>query len=124
MDRQDINPPTLSLDVENNDNTFSSFVDETLMMMHPLALPGEVEPSNSSTWCPTSFHLPTQPPENDQIGDQGTKKDKRSRKVPRIEFHTRSDDDVLDDGYRWRKYGQKSVKNNGHPRYVLTHSYP
>lgn len=123
MERQDIIPPTLSLDVENNDKTFSSFVDETLMMMPSLALPGEVEPSSSS-WCPTSFHMPTQPPENDQIGDQGKKKDKRSRKVPRIEFHTRSDDDVLDDGYRWRKYGQKSVKNNGHPRCVLTHSYP
>ena len=123
MERQDIIPPTLSLDVENNNNTFSSFVDETLMMMPPLALPRQVEPSSSS-WCPTGFHVPTQPHENDQIGDQGTKKDKRSRKVPRIEFHTRSDDDVLDDGYRWRKYGQKSVKNNGHPRCVLTHSYP
>lgn len=120
MERQDIIPHTLSLDVENNNNTFSSFVDETLMMMPPLALPGQVEPSSSS-WCPTSFHMPTQPHENDQIGDHGKKKDKRSRKVPRIEFHTRSDDDVLDDGYRWRKYGQKSVKNNGHPRYVLTH---
>ncbi|CAG7906692.1 unnamed protein product [Brassica rapa] len=115
MERQDIIPPTLSLDVENNNNSFSSFVDETLMMMPPLALPGQVEPSSSS-WCPTGFHVPTQPHENDQIGDQGKKKDKRSRKVPRIEFHTRSDDDVLDDGYRWRKYGQKSVKNNGHPR--------
>ncbi|KAH0929454.1 hypothetical protein HID58_015181 [Brassica napus] len=35
MERQDIIPHTLSLDVENNNNTFSSFVDETLMMMPP-----------------------------------------------------------------------------------------
>ncbi|XP_057968943.1 WRKY transcription factor 71 [Malania oleifera] len=42
---------------------------------------------------------------------------------PRIAFHTRSDDDVLDDGYKWRKYGQKSVKNSDHPRsyYRCTH---
>lgn len=44
----------------------------------------------------------------------------RSRKSvpPRVAFHTRSPDDVLDDGYRWRKYGQKAVKNSGHPRYI------
>lgn len=45
----------------------------------------------------------------------------RSRKakvVPRFAFQTRSKEDILDDGYRWRKYGQKSVKNNIYPRYV------
>ncbi|MQL98096.1 hypothetical protein Taro_030810 [Colocasia esculenta] len=35
---------------------------------------------------------------------------------PRFAFQTRSPDDVLDDGYRWRKYGQKTVKNSAHPR--------
>ncbi|KAI3411225.1 WRKY domain-containing protein [Psidium guajava] len=42
----------------------------------------------------------------------------RTRKaaIPRFEFQTRSEDDVLDDGYRWRKYGQKVVKNCTHPR--------
>nr|WAJ60202.1 WRKY family protein 10 [Heracleum moellendorffii] len=28
---------------------------------------------------------------------------------PRVAFHTRSSEDILDDGYKWRKYGQKSV---------------
>uniref|UniRef100_A0A5B6YYP2 Putative WRKY DNA-binding protein 13 n=1 Tax=Davidia involucrata TaxID=16924 RepID=A0A5B6YYP2_DAVIN len=42
----------------------------------------------------------------------------RSRKVrePRFSFKTMSDVDVLDDGYKWRKYGQKVVKNTEHPR--------
>ncbi|KAI6707720.1 hypothetical protein NL676_010682 [Syzygium grande] len=42
---------------------------------------------------------------------------------PRIAFQTRSADDILDDGYRWRKYGQKAVKNSVHPRsyYRCTH---
>ncbi|CAL1413580.1 unnamed protein product [Linum trigynum] len=31
-------------------------------------------------------------------------------------FQTRSQVDILDDGYRWRKYGQKAVKNNNFPR--------
>ncbi|KAK4769710.1 hypothetical protein SAY87_030242 [Trapa incisa] len=35
---------------------------------------------------------------------------------PRFAFRTKSSEDVLDDGFRWRKYGQKAVKNNVHPR--------
>ncbi|CAD6231108.1 unnamed protein product [Miscanthus lutarioriparius] len=35
----------------------------------------------------------------------------------KIAFKTRSDVDVLDDGYRWRKYGSKKlVKNSPNPR--------
>jgi len=46
------------------------------------------------------------------------KKLKTRRKVrePRFCFKTLSEVDVLDDGYRWRKYGQKVVKNTQHPR--------
>ncbi|KAJ7962467.1 WRKY family transcription factor [Quillaja saponaria] len=42
---------------------------------------------------------------------------------PRFAFQTRSTDDILDDGYRWRKYGQKAVKNSTYPRsyYRCTH---
>ncbi|KAK6140801.1 hypothetical protein DH2020_025455 [Rehmannia glutinosa] len=32
----------------------------------------------------------------------------RKSSVPRFAFQTRSEEDILDDGYRWRKYGQKS----------------
>ncbi|RDX73624.1 putative WRKY transcription factor 3, partial [Mucuna pruriens] len=35
---------------------------------------------------------------------------------PKIIVQTRSEVDILDDGYRWRKYGQKVVKGNPHPR--------
>ncbi|XP_010531035.1 PREDICTED: probable WRKY transcription factor 75 [Tarenaya hassleriana] len=59
--------------------------------------------------------------------DDGTKvveeprrflKMKKKKKVRehRYAFQTRSQVDILDDGYRWRKYGQKSVKNNKFPR--------
>ncbi|KAI4374161.1 hypothetical protein MLD38_012187 [Melastoma candidum] len=42
----------------------------------------------------------------------------RRKKVrePRFCFKTLSEVDVLDDGYKWRKYGQKVVKNTQHPR--------
>ncbi|KAJ4909672.1 putative WRKY transcription factor 57 [Raphanus sativus] len=35
---------------------------------------------------------------------------------PRFAFMTKSDVDNLEDGYRWRKYGQKAVKNSPFPR--------
>ncbi|KZV20826.1 hypothetical protein F511_43409 [Dorcoceras hygrometricum] len=35
---------------------------------------------------------------------------------PRIVVQTTSEIDLLDDGYRWRKYGQKVVKGNPYPR--------
>jgi WRKY transcription factor 33 len=40
----------------------------------------------------------------------------RTVREPRVVVHTLSDIDVLDDGYRWRKYGQKVVKGNPNPR--------
>lgn len=54
-----------------------------------------------------------------EVKSSGKKKaDKKIRK-PRYAFQTRSQVDILDDGYRWRKYGQKAVKNNKFPRLVL-----
>ncbi|VFQ88625.1 unnamed protein product [Cuscuta campestris] len=35
---------------------------------------------------------------------------------PRIVVQTTSEIDILDDGYRWKKYGQKVVKENPNPR--------
>ncbi|OWM91371.1 probable WRKY transcription factor 75 [Punica granatum] len=34
----------------------------------------------------------------------------------RIAFRTKSEQEILDDGFRWRKYGKKSVKNSPNPR--------
>lgn len=42
----------------------------------------------------------------------------RMIREPRVVVQTTSDVDILDDGYRWRKYGQKVVKGNNNPRYV------
>lgn len=49
---------------------------------------------------------------------ESIKKDNKEKKLRRhrYAFHTRSQVDILDDGYRWRKYGQKAVKNNKFPR--------
>nr|QGQ64048.1 WRKY transcription factor 25 [Santalum album] len=43
---------------------------------------------------------------------------------PRVVVQTLSEVDILDDGYRWRKYGQKVVRGNPNPRsyYKCTNS--
>ena len=41
---------------------------------------------------------------------------RRETREPRLVVQTASEVDVLDDGYRWRKYGQKLVKGNPFPR--------
>lgn len=45
----------------------------------------------------------------------------RAVREPRVVVQTTSEVDILDDGYRWRKYGQKVVKGNPNPRYALNH---
>eukprot|EP01018_Ginkgo_biloba_P024360 Gb_16917 [translate_table: standard] len=45
------------------------------------------------------------------------KKNKRKpERAVRYAFKTKSDSDILEDGYKWRKYGKKFVKNSPNPR--------
>lgn len=41
----------------------------------------------------------------------------KKQREPRFAFMTKSEVDHLEDGYRWRKYGQKAVKNSPFPRF-------
>ncbi|GMJ08664.1 WRKY DNA-binding protein 51, ARABIDOPSIS THALIANA WRKY DNA-BINDING PROTEIN 51 [Hibiscus trionum] len=47
-----------------------------------------------------------------KTGARGKKLEPRGR----VAFKTKSEIDVMDDGYKWRKYGKKSVKNSPNPR--------
>ncbi|KAG1367963.1 WRKY transcription factor 71 [Cocos nucifera] len=59
---------------------------------------------------------------SEEGGDKSKKVSKPRRKAekrqrqPRFAFMTKSEVDHLEDGYRWRKYGQKAVKNSPYPR--------
>ncbi|XP_065023540.1 WRKY transcription factor 71-like isoform X2 [Musa acuminata AAA Group] len=48
--------------------------------------------------------------------NKSKKKGEKRQRDPRFAFVTESEVDHLDDGYRWRKYGQKAVKNSPYPR--------
>ncbi|XP_031505530.1 probable WRKY transcription factor 51 [Nymphaea colorata] len=53
-----------------------------------------------------------------QVGDSGKRNGSKKRKGEpcRVAFRTMSEVEIMDDGYRWRKYGKKSVKNSPNPR--------
>ncbi|CAL9103943.1 unnamed protein product [Musa textilis] len=56
--------------------------------------------------------------------NRSAKRVQKGTRQPRFAFMTKSEIDHLEDGYRWRKYGQKVVKNSPFPRsyYRCTHS--
>ncbi|XVF27372.1 hypothetical protein REPUB_Repub14bG0101800 [Reevesia pubescens] len=54
--------------------------------------------------------------ESSKKGNKAKKKGEKMQKEPRFAFMTKSEVDHLEDGYRWRKYGQKAVKNSPYPR--------
>ncbi|XP_027349286.1 probable WRKY transcription factor 4 [Abrus precatorius] len=53
---------------------------------------------------------------NTDVGVSEVPPSQKTVTEPKIIVQTRSEVDLLDDGYRWRKYGQKVVKGNPHPR--------
>ncbi|KAE8689080.1 putative WRKY transcription factor 57 [Hibiscus syriacus] len=48
-------------------------------------------------------------------GENETVRERREVKG-RYAFKTKTEVEILDDGYRWRKYGKKMVKNSPNPR--------
>nr|QGQ64085.1 WRKY transcription factor 62 [Santalum album] len=90
------------------------------------ASPNSSSISSSSTELAAADHehpAKDKPVEEDQEGHnktekqlKGKKKNPKRQREPRVAFLTKSEVDHLDDGYRWRKYGQKAVKNSPFPR--------
>ncbi|XP_052190501.1 probable WRKY transcription factor 48 [Diospyros lotus] len=116
------------------DDQFQSPLQPPLPLLSPTSsVPGELPelvntPAESSSISSSSNEVPNtweqtktvqeeheQDQENTNKQLKPKKKPKRERK-PRFAFLTKSEIDNLDDGYRWRKYGQKAVKNSPFPR--------
>ncbi|XP_062097970.1 probable WRKY transcription factor 51 [Humulus lupulus] len=45
-----------------------------------------------------------------------SRKNKMDQVGHRVAFKTKSELEIMDDGFKWRKYGKKSVKNSPNPR--------
>nr|GLL48031.1 ras-related protein Rab7 [Ipomoea trifida] len=97
----------------NDNNTFgypSSDLPQT-----PLVLP---EKSNNSTTGSSSCSSDGMPTSTNYMPvkcKRETMKGPKMKEKRAIAFRTRTDLEVLDDGYKWRKYGKKKVKSNSHP---------
>ncbi|KAM0933500.1 putative transcription factor WRKY family [Dioscorea sansibarensis] len=101
----------------------------------PFFLPlSQDQPLITNTTChesfsslPSSYHINTFngghevlsfPPDISSIQTCGNN-DMKRQKVDaglKIGFRTKSEVEILDDGFKWRKYGKKSVKNSPNPR--------
>ncbi|KAL5553674.1 hypothetical protein UlMin_041075 [Ulmus minor] len=87
----------------------------------PAIVPVGSSSTNPSVSSSSSEDLPDKstdsggkpPPE---IPEKTKKKGQKRIRQPRFAFMTKSEVDHLEDGYRWRKYGQKAVKNSPFPR--------
>lgn len=86
----------------------------------------DAETPNSPSICTSSTHDAVKDDQQSKRSNQVGKNKKmlkpekkiitKKQREPRFAFMTQTDIDHLDDGYRWRKYGQKAVKNSPFPR--------
>ncbi|XP_011075656.2 probable WRKY transcription factor 57 isoform X1 [Sesamum indicum] len=101
--------------------------DMSCNIMEPMV--GEEKVEAASVSASLSSSSSEDPPERptDSAADAGnppsdtaskSKKKVQIKRIrqPRFAFVTKSEVDHLEDGYRWRKYGQKAVKNSPFPR--------
>nr|AVK51636.1 transcription factor WRKY33-1 [Brassica nigra] len=98
-----------SLSIQQDDNTASGSVgDDEFERGSSVISRGEEED------CGTEPEAKRWKGESETNGGNGNAS--KTVREPRIVVQTTSDIDILDDGYRWRKYGQKVVKGNPNPR--------
>ncbi|KAA8516103.1 hypothetical protein F0562_019282 [Nyssa sinensis] len=143
MEGQDQTPlPPLPLQAPNHNPSYlftHSLLPSTPLLQHPpqllhpntgqvlpdidwvSLLSGPTGPSSESVSVTSGNIVDQEQKDNKDYTRRGSRTKKATR--PRYAFQTKSADDILDDGFRWRKYGQKAVKNSIYPRsyYRCTH---
>ncbi|GJT00185.1 probable WRKY transcription factor 23 [Tanacetum coccineum] len=109
-------------DDDDNDHKEDEVVEEE--EEESVVLSGQQQPLSPNSSCISSpahqlLHKPNKQcmKAKKTMGGNETKTTKKKKeKEARFAFMTRTEIDHLDDGYRWRKYGQKAVKNSHFPR--------
>lgn len=131
MEWKEVQPPGPPPPLNNNPSDYLFTPSFPSTSMHPPPPQSQLLPDNidwvSLLSCPNGGLGDTKPISPYAAAHYDGMKDERERKRgsrarkatrPRFAFQTKSADDILDDGYRWRKYGQKAVKNSIYPRCV------
>ncbi|XP_063941900.1 WRKY transcription factor 71-like isoform X2 [Daucus carota subsp. sativus] len=95
------------------------------LTIHPrensLVIPSSNEAGNEEESADNSKKYKQSKLEGGDGGDSSKKikqklKAEEKESAPRFAFMTKSETDHLEDGYRWRKYGQKALKSSPYPR--------
>ncbi|KAJ6793984.1 putative WRKY transcription factor 75 [Iris pallida] len=81
----------------------------------------ELELKEEFTWPPPTclqYHLLPTTSDSDASNtkEKNNSTDSARKRGFRVAFRTKSDLEIMVDGYRWRKYGKKMVKNSPNPR--------
>ncbi|KAG9139599.1 hypothetical protein Leryth_016355 [Lithospermum erythrorhizon] len=110
----------------NYNNGFSGFMapsSEQVLMMSNVSSSHETNNTFSTRRTSNNNTVEVIDGPKNEMKSMEKKKVEKKTKRAKYAFQTRSQVDILDDGYRWRKYGQKAVKNNKFPRsyYRCTH---
>lgn len=98
-------------------------VKECSEVLNQPATPNSSSISSASSEAVNDEHTDIKAVDQEEEQHEKTKKQLKPKKTnqkrerePRFAFMTKSEVDHLEDGYRWRKYGQKAVKNSPFPR--------
>ncbi|CAI9259899.1 unnamed protein product [Lactuca saligna] len=110
---EEINPTTSPVPVHSQAGSVENVRDVSIS--NPLVSTSSSEDRPESSAASGDAASGGQPPSSDTGGKVKKKGPKRIRQQ-RFAFMTKSEIDHLEDGYRWRKYGQKAVKNSPFPR--------
>ncbi|KAJ0113655.1 hypothetical protein Patl1_00853 [Pistacia atlantica] len=93
---------------------------ESSELLNQPATPNSSSISSASSEAANDEQLKVEEQEEDQQKSKKLLKPKKTnqkrQREPRFAFMTKSEVDHLEDGYRWRKYGQKAVKDSPFPR--------
>lgn len=115
-----VQPPSSTVPSSSSPNpTVVTKMESPELLNQPLT-PNSSSISSASSEAVNDEQVKVEEEEEDQ---QKTKKQLKPKKTnqkrqrePRFAFMTKSEVDHLEDGYRWRKYGQKAVKDSPFPR--------
>lgn len=110
--------PSSSSGQSNYDHPFSTKMESSNNVFHNISHHGECSSRAQVKQLSHSSGSFAHGDDESGVIKTGKKKVEKKIRKPRHAFQTRSQVDILDDGYRWRKYGQKAVKNNKFPRLV------
>nr|GMD54228.1 probable WRKY transcription factor 51 isoform X2 [Ipomoea batatas]GME11156.1 probable WRKY transcription factor 51 isoform X2 [Ipomoea batatas]GME15382.1 probable WRKY transcription factor 51 isoform X2 [Ipomoea batatas] len=108
--------------VSNNPFASSSTSSSSSLFSHPPPPPTIVQEKSSTTSASSGSSgfdgmMPTTYPKQEVNSMRQMVNTTKAKERHSIAFRTKTELEILDDGYKWRKYGKKKVKSNSNPRF-------